>query len=127
MRLESKANRVTALTLVVLVTAALSGSTGSAAPVPSQTSSGSLEQVDVQVVTAERELVKARLMDFGLTDQEATGRLDLLTDQEVHALASDLDSVQAGSAGISRDTTKVLLLLIFLFLIVRDYVPPLPS
>jgi len=115
--LESKVSRIIALTLVVLVTAAFSGSTGWAAPVPSQTSSGSLEQVDAQAVAAERELVKGTLMDFGLTDQGATSRVDLLTDQEVHALASDLESVQAASDEIQWDTTTVLLVLILVVLI----------
>ena len=115
--MEIKLNRVIALTLVVLVMAALSGSTGWAAQVPSQTSSGSLEQVDTQAVAAERELVKGTLMDFGLTDQGATSRVDLLTDQEVHALASDLESVKVAGDEIQWDTTTVLLVLILVVLI----------
>ena len=115
--MESKLSRVIALTLVVLVTAAFSASTGWAAPVPSQTSSRTLEQVDAQAAAAERELVKGTLMDFGLTDQGATSRVDLLTDQEVHTLASDLESVQAAGDEIEWDTTTVLLVLILVVLI----------
>lgn len=115
--MESKLSRVVALALVVLVTAALSGSTAWAAPVPSQTSAGTLEQGDAQAIAAERELVEATLADFGLTEEESASRVDLLTDQEVHTLAADLESVQVAGDQIQWDTTTVLLLLILVVLI----------
>ncbi len=84
--------------LAVLLSASLAASTAWAAPVPSQTSAGSVGQVDDKAVAAERELIKGRLLDFGLAETDAASRVDLLTDQEVHALAGDLDSVQAAGA-----------------------------
>ncbi|MFB3881273.1 MAG: PA2779 family protein [Armatimonadota bacterium] len=116
--MESKGYRLIAVLLAVLVTAALTGTAGWAAPVPSQSSCGGSAAVDQKAVAAERELVKGKLMDFGLTDKDAQGRVDLLTDQEVHALAADLDQVQVAGDDIHWDTTTVLLALILLVLIV---------
>ena len=116
--MERKGHRFVALMLAVLVTAALTGTAGWAAPVPSQSSCGGSTEVDAKAVAAERELVKGKLMDFGLADKDAQGRGDLLTDQEVHALAADLDKVQVAGDDIRWDTTTVLLALILLVLIV---------
>ncbi len=112
-------SRLIALVLAVLVTMALTGPMGWAAPVPSQSSCGASEQVEATATAAERELVKGKLMDFGLTDKEAGSRVDLLTDQEIHTLASDLESVQIAGDDIRWDNTTVLLLLILVVLIVN--------
>ena len=95
-----RSSRRIALLLAVSLMVCLAGSVGWAAPVPSQGSS--VDRAEGQAVAAERELVKGRLMDFGLTDEQAGSRADLLTDEEIHVLAGDLDSVQAAGAGYSR-------------------------
>ena len=110
-------SRLIALVLAVLVTMALTGSMAWAAPVPSQSSVGTAEQVDAKAVAAERELVKGKLMDFGLAEKDASSRVDLLTDQEVHSLASHLDTVQIAGDDIRWDTTTVLLVVILAVLI----------
>ena len=110
-------SRLITLVLAVLVTMALTGSMGWAAPVPSQSSVGTAEQVDAKVVAAERELVKGKLMDFGLAEKDASSRVDLLTDQEVHSLASQLDTVQIAGDDIQWNTTTVLLVVILAVLI----------
>ncbi len=103
--------------MAVLITVAISGSAGWAAPVPSQSSVGTAEQLDAKVVAAERELIKGKLMGFGLTETQAASRIALLTDQEVHALAADLDAVRAaGQRTLS--TTEILLLLILVVLLI---------
>ncbi len=119
-RLGKSSSRLIALALVVLVTMSLTGSMGFAAPVPSQSSCGvsEPEQVEAVAIATERELVKGKLMDFGLTDKEAGSRVDLLTDQEIHTLAGDLESVQIAGDDIHWDNTTVLLLLILVVLIV---------
>jgi hypothetical protein len=91
------------LLLAVSLMVCLAGSAVWAAPVPSQGSS--VSQTEGQAVAAERELVKGRLMDFGLTDEQATSRADLLTEEEIHVLAGDLDSVQAAGAGYGSNRT----------------------
>ncbi len=119
MRLEcSTGRRLVALALVVLVAAVFGGSTGWAAPVPSQASTGAMENPDAEAITAERELVKGKLMDFGLSEEDAGSRVSLLTDKEVHVLAGDLDSLQVGGQDFEWNTTTILLLLILVVLIV---------
>jgi hypothetical protein len=116
-RVAKRNSRALALVLAVLVTAVFTGSAVWAAPVPSQSSMGSDQQIDAKALAAERELVKSALVGFGLTDQEAASRVALLTDEEVHTLASDLDSVQVAGQDINWTTTTVLLLLILVVLI----------
>jgi len=110
-------SRLITLVLAVMVTMALTGPMGWAAPVPSQPSVGTAEQADANAVAAERELVKGKLMDFGLAEKDASSRVDLLTDQEVHSLASHLDTVQIAGNDIHWDTTTVLLVVILAVLI----------
>jgi hypothetical protein len=100
--------------------AALTVPSAWAAPVPSQTSCGSAETVDAQAVAAERELVTGKLMDFGLSEKDAASRVGLLTDQEVHTLASDFESLKVAGDDFewTWNTTTVLLVLILVVLIV---------
>ena len=109
-------SRALALLLVLAVTAPMAF----AAPVPSQPASGLAAAADEIALAAERELLKGRLMDFGLDEEAAADRVNLLSDQEVHAIVQDLDSVQAGGAIADEkwDTTTVLLLLILVVVLV---------
>jgi hypothetical protein len=61
--------------------------------------------------------VKQRLMDYGLTSDEAAARVNLLTDAELHQFASQLDSVQAG--GFLGDVIFVLLVVVLVLLILE--------
>lgn len=106
---------VTALVMTLFAPLAL------AAPVPSQTTCAAAKAGDAQAVAAERDLVKATLMDFGLSEQAASSRVDLLTDAEVHAIAADLNSVQtAGALGDNQNDIVVILLLLILVAILAD-------
>ena len=109
-------SRALALLLALAVTAPMAF----AAPVPSQPASALGAAADEAAVAAERELLKGRLMDFGLDEEAAADRVDLLSDQEVHAVVQHLDSVQAGGALADEqwDTTTVLLLLILVVVLV---------
>jgi len=91
-----RSSRWIVLLMAVSLLVCLAGSAVWAAPVPSQGSS--VDQGQGQAVAAERELVQGRLMEFGLTDEQAGSRVDLLTDEEIHVLAADPDSVQAAGA-----------------------------
>jgi len=100
------------LTIMVLAAAV------QAAPVPSQlTSEAAGTALSEQQRAAEIELVKATLLDFGLSEEEAESRIDLLTVEEIHALATDLDAIKAGGAR-TWTTVEVLLALILVALIV---------
>jgi hypothetical protein len=115
-----KAGFAVSILLLVLVAAALTAPGVWGAPVPSQTSIGSAEPIDAKAIAAERELVTGKLMDFGLSEKDASSRVSLLTDQEVHTLASDLESLQAAGDDFEWkwNTTTVLLSLILFVLIV---------
>jgi uncharacterized membrane protein len=45
--------------------------------------------------------LRQRLLDYGLTPDETATRIDKLSDEQLHRLASNLDSVQAGGDAIS--------------------------
>ena len=51
----------------------------------------------VSIRTAlESSMVKQRLMDYGLTSEEAVLRISSLSNEQVHQLATNIDAVQAG-------------------------------
>jgi Flp pilus assembly protein TadB len=64
---------------------------GSAAP----------RQADMTTIqkTLESTVVKQRLMDYGLSSEEAMVRINRLSDEQTHQLASNMDSLQAGADG----------------------------
>lgn len=62
--------------------------------------------------TLETSVVKQRLADYGLTSAEVMSRLDSLSGAEIHRIASNLDSLQAGADGV--DTVVFLLLVAIL-------------
>lgn len=56
-------------------------------------------QADVAAIqkALESTVIKQRLMDIGLSPQEALARINTLSDAQVHQFASRLDSLQAGA------------------------------
>lgn len=115
-----KSARFVAWTLILAMALAFMASMAMAAPVPSQTTCATTAAADTQVLVAERDLIKAKLMDFGLTEKKAADRVGLLTDVEVHAIAADISSVQAAGAigGERWDTVTVLLVIVLVVLLV---------
>lgn len=61
----------------------------------------------------ETTVVKQRLTDLGLSNEEAMTRMKMLNDEQIHQFASKLDSVQAGA-----DTVGTLLFILLLGVIV---------
>ena len=47
----------------------------------------------------ESTMIKQRLIDYGLSPQEAMARINNLSDRQIHQFASQLDSLQAGADG----------------------------
>ncbi len=60
---------------------------------------GNTRQADIRAIqkNLESTVVKQRLMDFGLSPEEAMARVNKLSDEQVHQFASRLDSLQAGA------------------------------
>lgn len=50
--------------------------------------------------TLESAVVKQRLIDYGLTPEDALARITALSDQQIHEVASNLESLQAGADGV---------------------------
>ncbi len=66
--------------------------------------------------TLESTVVKQRLMDLGLSPDEAMARIRKLSDDQIHQFASRLDSLQAG--GHRGHLVVVLLLVIIILLLI---------
>jgi hypothetical protein len=66
----------------------------------------------------ESSVIKQRLMDFGLTPEETTARIGKLTDEQLHRLASNLDSVQAGG-DVLGDVVVILLIVILVIAVLE--------
>lgn len=60
----------------------------------------------------ESSVVRQRLMDFGLTADEAVARLEKLSDDQIHQLAANLDAVQAGGSVLGDVLVIALIVLI---------------
>jgi len=109
-----------AAAILVVVAAAILAPAAGAAEMPSQTSVGPTAQVAKANVAAERQVVQKALVDLGLSKEQAAQRLQLLTDDEVHALAAQVQSIRAGGAGQQTfSLEQVLLIAILIVLIAR--------
>ena len=65
--------------------------------------------------TLESTVVKQRLMDFGLSSEEALARINRLSDDQTHKIAANLDSLQAGADGVD---ALIFLLLVEIIVVV---------
>ncbi len=61
--------------------------------------------------------VKQRLIDYGLTPEETSQRISLLSDEQVHRFATEIDSVQAGGDG--GEVVFVLLVILIVLVILE--------
>ncbi len=68
---------------------------------PAGVSSGG-RSADLAVIqrSLESAELRQRLLDYGLTPQEIEARVNGLSDEQLHQLASNLDAVQAGGDGL---------------------------
>jgi hypothetical protein len=70
---------------------------------------------DMQIIkqALENKVITQRLQDLGFSDQEIQDRMDQLSDQEVHSLATQIDSVsQGGYLGVIIAVLVVVLLVV---------------
>jgi hypothetical protein len=74
---------------------------------------------DMQIIkkALENKLITQRLQDLGFSDQEIQDRMDQLSDQEVHNLATQIDSVSQG--GIFGVVIAVLVIVILVLVILK--------
>ena len=82
---------------------------------PSEARSADLARVRS---TLESSLVRQRLIDYGLTPEETSRRLNALSDEQVHQLAANLDAVQAGGSVLG-DVIVILLLVVIVIVVLE--------
>ncbi|MBI5746407.1 MAG: PA2779 family protein [Nitrospirae bacterium] len=63
----------------------------------------------------EKKIVSQRLLDLGLSTEEAYARLKNLSDEQIHELATHVDDIKSGGDGL---TVVVFLLVIVVLVIV---------
>ncbi len=75
-------------------------------------------QADLKTVqkTLESTVITQRLMDYGLSPDEALARVNTLSDAQLHQFATKLDSLQAG--GHHEDTLIILILALILLVLI---------
>lgn len=66
--------------------------------------------------TLETSMVKQRLLDYGLSPEDAMKKLDALSDEQLHQLAANMDSLQAGGSVLG-DLVFILLVVVLVILI----------
>lgn len=67
--------------------------------------------------TLETSIVKQRLLDYGLSPEETMARINALSDEQVHQLAANMDSLQPG--GFLGDVVFVLLVVLLVIVILQ--------
>jgi hypothetical protein len=91
-----------------------------AAFIPSaESQSGLMRDQDIQIIkkALENKRVEQRFQDLGFSEQEIQERMDQLSDQEVHSLAMEIDSLTQG--GIFELAIAVLLIVLLVVVILR--------
>ncbi len=80
------------------------------------TGTDTVRNADIATIqkTLEATVVKQRLMDYGLSSEEAMARVKTLSDEQVHQFAAQLDSAQAGADGVG---TVIFLLLVVIIVV----------
>jgi len=68
--------------------------------------------------TLESGIIQQRLMDYGLTWEEALEKMNGLTDEQLHGLAANINALQAGGRHGHVHTETVLIILLIVLLIV---------
>ena len=79
-----------------------------------------LRSADLATVQAalESTVVRQRLMDYGLSAEEAVARINSLSDEQLHQFAANLDAAQAGGS-LAGDILFVLLVILLVIVILE--------
>ena len=108
-----------ALYLIFFLTSpTLAGMVGSLASPDLQASEMRAEEVKKIQVALENELVRAKLIAYGLTAEEVNQKLDQMTDQQLHLLAQASDDILAGGNGVGL-VIGILVIILLVVLIVK--------
>ncbi len=84
---------------------------------PAQTAGNRAADIAKIQTFLESKVIRQKLMDLGLSSEEAMARMNKLSDEQLHQFASRIDSLQAGGMGTS-GLIIILLLVIIIILII---------
>ena len=101
-----------------LTSPTLAGMVGSLASPDLQASEMRAEEVKKIQVALENDLVRAKLIAYGLTAEEVNQKLDQMTDQQLHLLAQASDDILAGGNGVGL-VIGILVIILLVVLIVK--------
>jgi hypothetical protein len=108
-----------ALYLIFFLTSpSLAGMVGSLASANLQASEMRAEEVKKIQVALENELVRAKLIAYGLTSDEVNQKLDRMTDEQIHLLAQASDDLLAGGDGVGF-VIGILVIILLVVLIIK--------
>jgi len=110
--------KILALYLITALFALSFPANGWAMLIPAASAKTRVADAEKIRVTLESSLIQQRLLDYGLTPEETTKRLNALSDEQLHRLASNLDSVQAGGDALS-DVIVILLLVVIVIVVLE--------
>jgi len=116
--LKRLSTRILSLYLIVALFALTFPAQGWAMIVPAsraETRSADLAKVQTAL---ESSAVRQRLLDYGLTPEEATKTLGALSDEQMHRFAAHMDAVQAGG-DVLGDVIVVLLIVVIVIAILE--------
>ena len=84
--------------------------------IPSE-ESATVRQSDMAAIqkTLESSVIKQRLLDYGLSSEEALARVDQLSQEQIHQIAGNINSLQAGADGVD---ALIFILLVAIIVIV---------
>lgn len=91
-----------------------------AAPAPSHLALAASERgagLEAIRVFLERKVVRQRLADLGLSPEEIQARLPQMTDEQVHAVASRIEGLQAGGDGLGIAIGILVLVLVIIVIL----------
>ncbi len=77
----------------------------------------SVRQSDMAAIqkTLESSVIKQRLLDYGLSSEEALAKVNQLSQEQIHQLAANMESLQAGADGVD---ALIFLLLVAIIVVV---------
>ncbi len=87
---------------------------------PAQVAPGFDRTSDVAMIqqALESRTLQQRLMDYGLSRDEALARINRLSDEQIHSLAANISALQAGGHHMHAETLLIILLLVLLIIII---------
>lgn len=108
-------HKILALYLVLSLIALSLPAQGWAMFIPADTATLRTQDLTTVRTTLESNIVKQRLLDYGLTAEQVSASVDRLSDEQLHQLATNIDAVQAGGDGLGG---VIFLLLVIIIVIV---------